>query len=82
MALISSAPNGEPWAAAVSVSLGDGQPMWLRSTRSVGLASGPSAGTSMASRMAASSASTSLAISPRFRTCQPYASKRSGTLSL
>ena len=71
MTSISSAPNGLPWAAAVSVSFGEGQPMWLRRTRRVGLASGVSAGSSSASRMAASSASTSLAISPRLRTFQP-----------
>ena len=71
MTSISSAPNGEPCAAAVSVSFGEGHPMWLRSTRRVGLASGVSAGSSSTSRMAASSASTSLAISPRLRTRQP-----------
>ena len=38
--------------------------MWLRRTSRVGLASGPSVGYSMASRMAASRPSTSLAISP------------------
>jgi hypothetical protein len=79
---ISSAPKGDPWAAAVSVNFGEGHPMWLRRTSRVGLASGPSVGYSMASRMAASSPSTSLAISPRLRTFHPYASKRSGTLSL
>ena len=44
VARISSSPKGSPCAAAVSVRWGDGQPMWLRSTRRVGCASGPSAG--------------------------------------
>ena len=79
---ISSAPNGVPCASLVSVNFGDGHPMWLRRTSRVGLAPGPSVGDSIASRIAASRPSTSLAISPRLRTFHPYASKRSGTLSL
>ncbi len=63
---ISSSPSGDPWAAAVSVLCGEGQPMWLRSRIIDGLSS-----TAMARRSAASRASVSLATSPMSSVCQP-----------
>ncbi len=65
MRAISSGGNGSPWALAVSVNSGDGQPMWLRSMMSEGRSS-----SAMPRRMAASSSSTSLAASPMSSTCQ------------
>ena len=67
-----SLPIASPCAAAVSVYFGDGNPMWLRSTMTLGRSA-----SAMPSRIARSSASRSLAISPASMTCQPYALKRS-----
>ena len=68
MALVSrtSSRRGLPWASAVSVLWGEGQPMWLRSRINDGLSS-----TAMARRSAASMASVSLATSPMLSVCQP-----------
>ena len=66
VAVMSSAENARPCAAGSSVWVGDGKPMWLRSTMSDGASV-----TALARFRAASRASRSLATSPISSTCQP-----------
>ena len=72
----SSAPSGAPCASPVSIALGAGNPMWLRSAMIDGR-SRSSRAAAMAARIAArSSASSTRCV------CQPYDAKRASTSSL